>query len=492
MNNLNRRSFLTRSSLAGLATSLPFGRLFGQTPSSLDEISVGVIGVGGRGGGMLKEFVKAPGVRVTAICDADTQNMEARKNEVPGAAMYQDMRRIIDDESIDAVAIFTCNHWHCLAAMWALEAGKHVYVEKPLSHHHWEGRQLVHAARNHNRIVQVGTQQRSDPMQAEIKKFLHEEKALGKIEAVLPLRFGVRAPIGKRSAPLEPPKTVDYDLWLGPAADEPIYRDNLHYDWHWNWNTGNGECGNWGVHLFDDVRNVPLLDRVTIPQRVLCAGGRVNWDDAGETPNVQLTYMDAGGVPVFFGLSNLPTAPGGNQQLKFQGVDTGYLVLCEGGSYRGFRGWGAAYDRDGKEVRKFTGDSGAGHVKNFFDAVRADDRSVLTCDVAQGHASSGWAHVANAAYQAARVSGMPANDASDDQKVVWQQLAELLRGHLKTHSIQLDSTELHTSPMMEIDVEAEQFVGAGAEAANRHMGRPDYREPYVLNEVALKSEGQPA
>ena len=137
-----------------------------------------------------------------------------------------------------------------------MEAGKDVYVEKPLSHSQWEGEQTVAAAEKYKRICQLGTQQRSDPMQAEIKTFLHKEKGLGDIVSVQVNRVGVRSSIGKRSTPLLIPNDMDYDLWLGPAIDEPIFRDKLQYDWHWDWNTGSGEMGNWGIHILDDVRNV--------------------------------------------------------------------------------------------------------------------------------------------------------------------------------------------------------------------------------------------
>ena len=140
------------------------------------------------------------------------------KKRFPKARTWTDLRDLLEDDGIDAVVIATCNHWHCLAAIWAMQAGKDVYVEKPLSHSQWEGEQTVAAARKLGRICQVGTQQRSDPMQAEIKKFLHEEQALGKILSARVNRFGVRASIGKRETPLEIAKDVAYDLWLGPAA----------------------------------------------------------------------------------------------------------------------------------------------------------------------------------------------------------------------------------------------------------------------------------
>ncbi len=178
-----------------------------------------------------------------------------------------------------------------------IDAGKDVYVEKPLSHTQWEGRQVVNAASKSDRIVQIGTQQRSDPMQAQVRRFLHEEQALGKILYVQANRLGPRKTIGKRTNPLEIASTVDYDLWLGPAADQPIYRDKLHYDWHWDFNTGNGEMGNWGVHILDDVRNVAYQDQVTTPSRIVAAGGRVAWNDAGNSPNVHYALFETESFP---------------------------------------------------------------------------------------------------------------------------------------------------------------------------------------------------
>ena len=175
----------------------------------------------------------------------------------------------------------------CLAAIWAMQAGKDVYVEKPLSHTQWEGRQVVQAARKYGRMVQVGTQQR--PIRCRPSKtFLHEDKALGNIQYAQANRLGVREPIGKLAGSLPIPKEVNYDLWLGPAADEPLRRDNLHYDWHWVFNTGNGEMGNWGVHVLDDVRNVAYRDSVSLPSGVFAVGGRLAWDDAGRYPQCAL------------------------------------------------------------------------------------------------------------------------------------------------------------------------------------------------------------
>ena len=214
-----------------------------------------------------------------------------------------------------------------------MQAGKDVYVEKPLSHRQWEGRQVVNAARKYKKVVQLGTQHRSDlPLQDPAKDLLHNKKALGKILYVQANRLGVREPIGKRSAPLIISKDIDYNLWLGPAADQPIYRDKLHYDWHWDFNTGNGEMGNWGVHIIDDVRNVAYQDSVILPKRILAVGGRAVWGDAGNTPNVHFVCFDTGTYPTIMALSNMTQAPDKKRPVDSAGgADiywTGEWVCC--------------------------------------------------------------------------------------------------------------------------------------------------------------------
>ena len=228
-----------------------------------DAVRLGFISCGGRANELMGAFSPIKGVDVVALCDPDSARLGKTQERFPAAKTFSDLRKLIDEDTVDAVVVATCNHWHCLAAIWAMQAGKDVYVEKPLSHSQWEGEQTVKAARKHNRICQVGTQQRSDPMQAEIKKFLHEEQGIGKLLSTRVNRIGVRGQIGKRTEPLPIEKSLDHDLWLGPAADKPIFRDKLQYDWHWDWNTGSGEMGNWGVHVLDDVRNNVFQDKVT-------------------------------------------------------------------------------------------------------------------------------------------------------------------------------------------------------------------------------------
>ena len=309
-----------------------------------------------------------------------------------------------------------------------MEAGKDVYVEKPLSHSQWEGQQTVAAARRYNKVCQIGTQQRSDPMQAEIKKFLHEEKALGDIVAARVNRYGIRPSIGKRDTPLPIDKDVAYDLWLGPAQDLPIYREKLHYDWHWVWNTGSGEMGNWGVHVLDDVRNNVFRDQVSLPKSILGGGGRVTLNDAGETPNVHFCYFDTGSIPVVIGLSNLPAAPGAKKSPAHPGPSSGYVVYCEGGRYEGQRGRGAAYDRSGKKIREFKGNGDVRHQQNFIDAVRAQDRTLLNSEIAVGNDSTGWCNLANIAFRCGKeFSRDTAGKVQLDQ---WNELLGEMDSHL--------------------------------------------------------------
>ena len=479
MNRIHRRSFLQQSAALGAALAVSPVR----AQSVNEKLNIGFIGLGWRGGELLKQFGRLADVRIAALCDPDSQLLDTAAKEHQGAKPYADLRDLLDDRDVDAVAIATCNHWHALAAVWACQAGKDVYVEKPLAHNHWEGQQVVAAARRHDRIVQVGTQQRSDPLQDELKTFLHDDKGLGAIEYVLVCRFGRRAPIGKRSSPLQPPESVDYNLWLGPARDEPLYRDKLHYDWHWDWNTGNGEMGNWGVHVIDDAVNVVLRDRVPFPKRLLAAGGRVVWQDAGDTPNVCFAYYDTGSVPMLFALTNLPEKKGSDKDVKHQGVGSGYVVQCEGGYYAGGRGGGAAHDRDGKVIRPFKGDSGAGHPRNFVDAVRAHDRKLLNAEVEIGHQSTAWCNLVNVA---CRVGGPYSDDktqAIGKGFAPWEGLVEGAAEHLEKNGVNIRQSDVRVSPVLEFDAQKQRFVGDHAEKANRLLRR-DYRDEFVVPGIA--------
>ena len=483
MSRLNRREFVGATLSAGAAA---FAGRSSFAANANEEISLGFIGCGGRGGQLMKPFSAIPGVNIAGLCDPDESRVARAKRRYPRAKTWTDLRGLIKDRSIDAVVIASCNHWHCLAAIWAMEAGKDVYVEKPLSHSQWEGRQTVAAARKYGKICQLGTQQRSDPMQAQIKKFLHEDKALGKILAARVNRYGVRGPIGKRPEPLVPPKNVDYDVWLGPAQKEPLYRSKLHYDWHWDFNTGSGEMGNWGVHVLDDVRNNVFLDKVTLPRRILGGGGRVVYNDAGETPNVHFCYFDTGGIPVVIGLSNITAGPKSRKASPHPGPGSGYIAYCEGGRFEGQRSRGAAYDKEGKLIKRFKGNSGMKlHQKNFIDAVRSRKAESLNSEVKVGHDSTGWCNLANVAYlSGSKFSSDDARQIGKSSKL-WESVLGDMDKLLKAHGLSLDNAAIQLSPVLTIDPKTEQFIGSNAKTANQHLKR-EYRKGYEVPEIASK------
>ncbi len=476
-----RRTFLMGTA-AGAAAATLDGAAWA---AANEEVRVAILGAGWRGGQLADAFSKIQHCRLVAVADPDRKLCEEFAEKYSTAA-HTDLRKVLDDPNVDAVVIATCNHWHCLATLWALDAGKDVYVEKPLSHSQWEGRQVVEAARTSDRIVQIGTQQRSDPMQAEAKRFLHQEQGLGAIRYVQANRLGPRAPIGQRSMPLEIPSTVDFDLWLGPAAETPIYRDKLHYDWHWDFNTGSGEMGNWGVHILDDIRNVAYRDEVTTPQRIVAAGGRVAWDDAGNTPNVHYALFETETFPTLIALSNLNRGQdqkGGWKVRAGKPVDgpgSGYVVACEGGYYLGQRQKGRAVDLQGKTIREFSGGNIVPlHVQNFIDAVRSRDTAMLHAPVEMGHHSTGWCNLANIAFRAGASydrAELTSVSSLDD----WPLLVEEMERQLAPFDV--SPSQLVSSPVLTHDPKLERFVGDHAEQANRFLKRT-YRGKYAVPEA---------
>lgn len=480
MARVTRRALLQSGAVAAVSASVLSSRsIFGRSAAS--EVSLGYISCGGRSRELMNAFDKVEGVRTVALCDPDSARLGTASERYPDAATYADLRGLLDNSDVDAVVISTCNHWHCLAAIWAMAAGKDVYVEKPLSHSQWEGRQAVAAAEKYGKICQLGTQQRSDPMQTQIKAFLHEEQALGKIQHARVNRFGVREPIGRRANPLAVGDSVDMNLWLGPAQESPLYRDKLQYDWHWVWNTGSGEMGNWGVHVLDDLRNNVLLDATPLPSRVFAAGGRVLWNDAGETPNLHFAYFDAGDIPVVMGLANITASPESGDSPAHPGPGSGYIAYCEGGRLEGQRGRAVAFDADGKQIKRFRGTSGMGaHQQNFIDAVRSRDAASLAAPVSLGNDSTGWCNVANLAFEVGgEFSETACREAAPDCQP-WQDLLDEMRTVIRAQGVRPDA--LQASGMLTIDSATQEFRGDGADAANALLKR-EYRAPFVVPEI---------
>lgn len=475
---VSRRRFLSTSALAFTAVSA--SKVLGAN----NTIRMGMIGLGGRGMGSAKWFSGIDDVEVVWLCDADTNVIDRAKKVYPQAKTSQDLRKVLEDPEVDAVCISTCNHWHALAAIWACQAGKDVYVEKPVSHNIWEGRKIVEAARKYNRVVQGGTQQRSDPLQAEIKAFL-DSGAIGAPKYVRCNRYGLRSSIGKSATPLTPPETVDYDLWLGPAQNEPIYRDKFHYDWHWNWNTGNGELGNWGPHILDDLRNVVFRDKVPLPKRVIAGGGRVGWDDAGETPNTHFVYMDTGDIPVIMDVHNLPRQKGMKAGDVYMRRRTGaFLVIeCEGGYYTGSRGGGTMYDANDKKIQTFKGDGGGGHAENFINAMRDRKPEELNGEIEQIHYSSAWCHLGNISWRLGQAYNRDQAEAAVKDFQPWNDVIADFHQHLTNNEIDPAMENLKLGTMLEIDPAKETFVGDTATDEALALLTRTYREGFEVPAV---------
>jgi predicted dehydrogenase len=320
MKKQTRREFVKTAGVAGV--SLFAAPTIAKASSRSDEIRMAVCGVNGQGYSNANSIMEVDGATVVALCDPDQAILDKRmrdfQEKFPDAKLdgYRDYRSVLDRDDIDAICIATPNHWHCLMAIHACQAGKDVYVQKPVSHTIWEGRQLVKAAEKYDRIVQVGTQNRSD---IGLRPFYEELAAgeFGKVKMVRGLCYRNRESIGKSATPVAPPKSCDYDLWLGPAKDEPLYRPDMHYDWHWDFNTGNGDIGNQGPHETDLIRWA--LGDQSNASRVTSFGGRFAWDDAGNTPNMQFAAYDYGGVPVFFEVRNLWIRPDVNAAPTYRG-----------------------------------------------------------------------------------------------------------------------------------------------------------------------------
>jgi len=477
MQNTSRRLFLNTSVLAlgGLASSRCLG--------ANERVRIGVIGLGGRGMAVAKWFSKIPDVEIAYLCDVDTKAIGRAKKVYPEAKTATDLRKVLDDKEIDAITVVTGNHWHALASIWACQAGKDVYVEKPVSHNIWEGRKIVEAARKYGRIVQGGTQQRSDPFLVELKDYL-DSGELGEIKYVRCNRYGLRKSIGKRDTPLVIPKSVDYDLWLGPAQDQPIYRRGFHYDWHWDWNTGDGELGNWGPHILDDLRNVVFRDKVALPKRLVSGGGRFGWNDAGNTPNTHFVYMDTGVVPVIMDVHNLPRKKGvkAGDVYRRRGT-TGFLVIeCENGYYAGGRGGGAVYSQDRKVIKKFSGNGGGSHAKNFINSVKSRKSADLMAEIEETHYSSAWCHLGNLSYRLGQDYTREKAEASVKGFQPWNDVIEEFHTHLLANEVDFVAEGAQMGPVLEVDVEKETLKGDAATPEALALVRGTYRKGYEVPE----------
>lgn len=397
---MNRRYFMMSS------TALTAAQAVRTNASPNDTVRVAVIGCGGRGNSHMGAWTSMPNVELAALVDVDDSHSERYigalqrrgKNPVP---TFRDIRKILEDKNIDAVSIATPNHWHTLQTIWACQAGKDVYVEKPCSHNVFESRQIVAAARKYNRLVQQGSQSRSSPaLQEAVQKMRAGE--LGDVYMSRGLCYKSRNTIGKTPVEAVPPG-VDYDMWTGPAPLRPFTKNRFHYNWHWFWDTGNGDLGNQGIHEVDIAR---WGLGVGHPTKVSSIGGKFMFDDDQETPNTQTCSFEFNvngkakmmTFEVRHWYSNHEAGIGGEKAGNtigntFYGSE-GYLVIDGYNKYQTFMG------KEGKPGPART--ERDTHFENFIAAVRSRKPGDLTAEIEEGALSCNLVHLANISYRLGR------------------------------------------------------------------------------------------
>jgi predicted dehydrogenase len=461
--NPERRSFLKSSAVAAasLATAASAKKVLGAN----DRVRIAVIGVRGRGWDHVKGYHSLPNVEIAYFCDVDENVLskrcsDAEKMGIPKPQTYGDVRKLLEDKNLDAVSIATPNHWHSLIGIWAAQAGKDIYIEKPCSHNWWEGRQLVRAVNKYKVICEHGSQCRSSLAIRDAMDQM-QRGLIGDVYMARGLCYKWRNTIGK--APEEPvPAGVNYDLWTGPAPMKPFTRNRFHYNWHWIWDTGNGDLGNQGIHELDLAR---WGLGVGLPNKITALGGHFLFEDDQQTPNVLTTLYEfaspSGGKPKMmnfevrgwmtnhevgigtpqFASDGVPAAglqehkAAGSGKGKNQGLgpasgkpstignvyygSKGYLAISGYDAYKTYLG---DDDEPGPEKHAPVGNE---HFLNFIECVRSRNAANLHAPIEEGYKSTTLVHLANASYRLGRTIQF---DPEKEEVINDSEATELLKG----------------------------------------------------------------
>lgn len=496
-----RRQFLQDSMLAAVA-AVPAAPMFigaarAQGTSPNDKLLCAVIGCKGRGGNHISEYAGRKDVEIAYIVDIDEKvgqnacnTVEKRTGRRP--KWVKDMREVFDDKSVHFISTATPNHWHALCGVWAMQAGKDAYIEKPISHDIPEGAALVAAAKKYGRMCQVGTQCRSNPAIQNAVKFM-ADGGIGQVNFARGLCYKRRKSIGALGDyPI--PEGVDFDLWSGPApyTSPKLTRPNMHYDWHWQRLYGNGDSGNQGPHQTDIARWGLGINRH--PNSVIAYGGRLGYQaerkdpayvDAGDTANTEVAIYDYGDKCMVFETRGLSVdnsadievntmfgdAKGNKIGVIFHGTE-GYLVQREYTQC-------VAYDLKGQAIKEFKG--GGNHFDNFVQAVRSRKAETLNSDAFQGHLSAALAHLANISYYLGennKVSVAEATAVLEKVKSLDHNIVTLNRTvrHFQDNGVELDKYPMSVGPLLTFDPQKEVFTNS--DAANKILHR-EYRRPFV-------------
>ncbi len=472
MSHLSRRQFLQTSAAAGITTFAISGtKSSGNVLGANDRVQVGIAGLNGRGKSHMGELSgRKDDVEIAYLIDPDQRTWPSALKSVSDKGhkpqTVADIRTALEDKNLDAVTVATPNHWHALITIWACQAGKDVYVEKPCSHNVHEGRIAVEMARKHQRIVQHGTQSRSSGSWDNITA-VSRSGHYGQLKVARGYCYKNRSSIGMKEI-TTPPKELDFNIWLGPAAEQPFHANLVHYNWHWFWETGNGDIGNQGVHQMDIARWG--IKDATLPTSVVSVGGRFGYTDQGQTANTQISIMDFGPTQLIFEVRGLST----KDKLvtnRFEFED-GYIKE-DGKFYK----WGADAGETIPKLANSRG-PGGGHFGNFIAAVKSRRTENLNADILEGHYSSALCHLANISYRLGTEGSFATKaDALRGDKAAIATF-EKMEDHLaRENKVELAGVKCRFGRALTVDVKAESFTNDAE--ANALLTR-NYRGPFVV------------
>jgi predicted dehydrogenase len=463
----SRRKFIAQSS-AFAAFAISGTKSSGNIIGANERINVAVCGIKSRGSSHIGGHGRQKNVCISHLVDPDSRLYEGRKKFVTNKfkntpECVQDVRKVLDNKDVDVISIATPNHWHSLMSIWACQAGKDVYVEKPLSHNLFEGRKLVEAAKKYNCIVQHGTQNRSLRKWSDLANEIASGKR-GKLEVALGTCHKRRKSIGFKD-PTSPPSELDFDVWTGPASKEKYHENLVHYNWHWFWNYGNGDIGNQGVHQMDIARW--MIPGAVWPKKIICLGGRFGYKDQAETANTQLAIFDYGESLLVFDVRGLEgkTNMGVSNHVYFD--QNAKQTNVQSRETHGI-----------KNIKDPLADRGDVDIfENFIQAVRSRKEVDLDAHVYEGHVSSGLCHLANVSYRLGEKTSFRKKTKPFGTNPKASEYFERMQEHLKDNGLKLEETDYIVGRTLAFDASTESIMGD--KEANQLLSR-QYRPPYVV------------
>lgn len=470
----SRRQFLQTSSAVGASLLITGTRASGQVKGANDRVRIAVVGVNGRGGAHIDGFGPMKDVEIAAIVDVDEKVLAERMKAVDKATggkhkcqMETDLRKVLEDKSIDAISIATPNHWHSLMTIWGAQHGKHVYVEKPLSHDIAEGRVAVAAQKKHGVVVQHGTQRRSDAGIAGLHEALHEGR-LPRLKIAYGYSCKPRRGL-KHQDPKSPPSNLHWDLWKGPAVIDEYSENLVHYNWHWFWKTGNGELNNQGTHQLDVARWALDPDQ-THPSRAMAIGGRFIWDDQGETPNTMFGVAEyPNGQYLMFNVRNVEHPNYKHQVYNEYYLEDGSVITGEG-RYKIKRPGSDKFEPLPLPKGKVTP---GGNWRSFITAIKANDPSKVNGNVEEAHYGCVVGHIINNSYRLGEQVPFNAKVGQfGDNKLAAEHFLKLHDIMQKDAGVK-DSAKYTVGPWLEFDATKEVFIGDHADQANVLLKDPN-------------------